>query len=74
MNASQVCVMWTCWGMILKRKGAQNKVVRLVVDGKQRIVANQCTIVTLSFLVSNERLGFRHAARSRNNRSAHLLT
>lgn len=65
MNASQVCVLWTWWGMILKGKGAQNKVVRLVVDGEQRIVANQCTIVTLSFLVSNERLGFSHAARSR---------
>ena len=47
--SSQVCVIWTCWGMVQKGRGAQNKVVRLVVDGKQRIVANQYSISLCHF-------------------------
>ncbi|CAE7302405.1 unnamed protein product [Symbiodinium necroappetens] len=50
----RVCAMWTCAGMVQRGRGACNKVVKLVVDGKQQIVSNDYTILTLSFLVPSE--------------------
>ena len=50
----QVCVIWTCAGMLLKAQSGQKKVLKLVVDGKQSIVANSYTVVTLSFLVHGQ--------------------
>ena len=42
--------------MVARIFGAENKIVRLVVDGKQKVLANEYTIVTLGFLVSSESL------------------
>ena len=47
-------MVWSARGMLERAKSAENKVVKLVVDGKQTAVANQYTVLTLSFLISNE--------------------
>ena len=54
VNADCVCIAFTCPGMIARGSGAANKVVKLAVDGKQKVVSNGYTIVTVSFLVPNE--------------------
>ena len=51
-----VCVMWTCPGMLRRACAAQGKVVKLAVDGKQKVLSNEYTVLTLSFLASNESL------------------
>lgn len=49
-----VCILWTCKGMLRRAKGARRKVVKLVVDGKQKILSNEYTVVTVGFVVSNK--------------------
>lgn len=51
VNDQRVCVAFTCPGMIRRACSAENKVIKLAVDGKQKILSNNYTIVTLSFLV-----------------------
>lgn len=50
----RVCIAFTCPGMIARARGAANLGIKLAVDGKQKILANEFTIVTLSFLVPSE--------------------
>ncbi|CAJ1458910.1 unnamed protein product [Effrenium voratum] len=52
-EADRICVMWTCPGMLRHAQALQEKVVKLAVDAKQKVVANEYGIVTLSFLVSS---------------------
>ncbi|CAJ1345601.1 unnamed protein product [Effrenium voratum] len=52
-EADRICVMWTCPGMLRHAQALQEKVVKLSVDAKQKVVANEYGIVTLSFLVSS---------------------
>ena len=52
-EADRICVMWTCPGMLRHAQALQEKVVKLALDAKQKVVANECGIVTLSFLVSS---------------------
>ena len=54
VEADRVCVVFTCPGMVSRGSGATNKAVKLAVDGKQKVLSNDYTIVTLSFLVPNE--------------------
>lgn len=54
VDADRVCIVFTCPGMIARGSGAANKAVKLAVDGKQKVVSNEYTIVTVSFLVPNE--------------------
>ena len=35
-SEDEICIIWTCRGMLCRAKGAQKKVVRLVVDGSKR--------------------------------------
>ena len=44
---------FTCPG-IARARAAENKVVKLAVDGKQKVVSNDCTTLTVSFLVPSE--------------------
>ena len=53
-NAERVCIVFTCPGMIRRARAAVNKVVKLAVDGKQKLVSNDYTIVTVSFLVPSQ--------------------
>ena len=53
-DAERVCIVFTCPGMIGRARAAVNKVVKLAVDGKQKLVSNEYTIVTVSFLVPNQ--------------------
>ena len=53
-SEERVCAIWTCAGMIQRAQAARNKVVKLVVDGKQKVLTNDYAIVTLSFLVPSE--------------------
>ena len=55
-QTDRVCVLWTSPGMVQCAKGAQNKVVKFVVDGKQNLLRNNYTIMTLSFYVTSQRL------------------
>ena len=52
-DEERVCVMWTCPGMLRRAQALKEKVVKLAVDAKQRVVSNEYGIVTLSFLVSS---------------------
>lgn len=54
VDAERVCIAFTCPGMIARARGAANLGIKLAVDGKQKILANEFTIVTLSFLVPSE--------------------
>lgn len=54
VDAERVCIAFTCPGMIARARGAANLSIKLAVDGKQKILANESTIVTLSFLVPSE--------------------
>ncbi|CAK9005086.1 Uncharacterized protein SCF082_LOCUS8446, partial [Durusdinium trenchii] len=45
-----VCVIWTCAGMLLKAQSGQKKVLKLVVDGKQSIVANSYTVANMTHI------------------------
>ena len=58
ISESQVFVPWSTAGMLKKATSVQHKVVKLVVDGKQNIVANQYSVVTLSFFKANENLSW----------------
>ncbi|CAK9097138.1 unnamed protein product [Durusdinium trenchii] len=52
-DEERVCVMWTCPGMLRRAQALKEKVLKLVVDAKQRVVVNEYGIVTLAFLVSS---------------------
>ena len=58
-------------GMIRRGKGAKNKVVKPVVDGKQKILANEYTIVTVGFVVSSAKVT---RAKVFKRKSAHVHT
>ena len=60
----RVCAIWTCPGMLSRAEAARNKVVKLAIDGKQKIVANNYSVLTLSFLVSSE-----HVTQTRDSRA-----
>ena len=49
-GSDRVCMMFTCPGMLRRAAAAQGKVVKLAVDGKQKILSNEYIILTLSFL------------------------
>ena len=66
VSEHQVCVVWTCPGMLKRAKAAENKLVKLVIDGKQKILVNECAILTLSFLVSSDKISRAKASRSRS--------
>ena len=53
IDAERVCIVWTCPGMLRRAQALKEKVLKLVVDAKQRVVPNEYGIVTLSFLVSS---------------------
>ena len=55
-DTERVCVLWTSPGMVQCAKGAQKKIVKLVVDGKQNVMRNHYTIMTLSFYVTSQKL------------------
>ena len=40
---------WTSRGMVERARHGQNHCLKLVLDGKQKLLANQYTVVTLSF-------------------------
>lgn len=71
VTEEEVCIIWTCKGMLRRGKGAQNKVVKLVVDGKQKILANEYTIVTVGFVVSSAKVT---RAKVFKRKSAHVHT
>ena len=48
---TRVCIIWTSRGMLQKIHGAKGKLLKILVDGKQKVVSNEYGIVTLSFLV-----------------------
>ena len=54
VDAERVCIAFSCPRMITRARGAANLGIELAVDGKQKILANEFTIVTLSFLVPSE--------------------
>ena len=56
ISTNQVCVIWTSSGMLQRATAAQNKLVKFVVDGKQKVLANEYAIMTLSFLVSSDQI------------------
>eukprot|EP00438_Fugacium_kawagutii_P009631 Skav214980 [mRNA] locus=scaffold508:78764:83263:- [translate_table: standard] len=56
VKENEVVIAWTCKGMLRRAKGAQQKVVKLIVDGKQKILANEYTVVTVGFVVSNQKV------------------
>ena len=62
-GSDRVCMMFTCPGMLRRAAAAQGKVVKLAVDGKQKILSNEYIILTLSFLVSNDVLSKTWAGR-----------
>ena len=66
VSEDQVCILWTCPGMLKRAKAAQNKLVKLVIDGKQKILSNEYAILTLSFLVSSDKIARTKAGRSRS--------
>ena len=71
----RVCVVFTCKGMIIRASGVQKKVVKLAVDGKQQVVANDYTILTLSFLVPNKMVALtRDARRQVRTKKAHTCS
>ncbi|CAE6960638.1 RPL15 [Symbiodinium sp. CCMP2592] len=53
VSEQRVCVIWTSRGMLERAKHGQNHNLKLVVDGKQKLLANQYSVVTVSFLVPN---------------------
>ena len=65
ISETQLFVAWSTPGMLERAKSAKNKVVKFVVDGKQKIVANDYTVVTLSFMISSEKVS-RPTVRHRN--------
>ena len=70
----RVCVVFTCRGMVSRARAAQNKVIKLAVDGKQKIIANDYTILTLSFLVPSETVALTRQARRAVRSKAHTCT
>ena len=65
VEADRVCIIFTCPGMVSRGSGATNKAVKLAVDGKQKVLSNDYTIVTVSFLVPNETVAARRDAKKR---------
>lgn len=49
IEAERVCIVFTCPEMLDRAKAAENKFIKLVLDGKQKVVTNDYTIVTVSF-------------------------
>ena len=70
----RVCVVFTCRGMIARGRAAQNKVIKLAVDGKQKIIANDYTILTLSFLVPSATVALTRQAKRNVRSKAHTCT
>ncbi len=52
----RVCVIWSCRGMLEKLRAAKGKALKLVVDGKQRVLTHSYKIVTLSFVVRKDQV------------------
>ena len=73
VREDQVCIVWTCAGMLLKAQSGQNKILKLVVDGKQNVVANSYTVVTLAFLVHGQTASKTWAS-TRRNKSVDCFT
>ena len=75
VDNNRVCVVFTCPGMIARARAAENKVIKLAVDGKQKILSNEYTIVTLSFLVPSTAITLTRSTPQRNARvKAHTCT
>ena len=53
ISEERVCVIWTSRGMVERARHGQKHCLKLVVDGKQKLLVNQYSVVTLSFLVPN---------------------
>ena len=70
----RVCAIWTCPGMLKRAEAARNKVVKLAIDGKQKLVANNYTVLTLSFLVSSEHVTQTRDSRLRVSSRPHVHT
>jgi len=72
----RVCAIWTCPGMLSRAEAARNKVVKLAVDGKQKILCNNYSVLTLSFLVSSEYVTQTRDSRARvsSRPKVHTLT
>ncbi|CAE7471918.1 Usp36 [Symbiodinium sp. CCMP2592] len=75
-NEERVCVAWTCPGMLRRARAAQGKVIKLAIDGKQGILINDYTVVTVSFLVCSEQVRptRQGGARTGSRQNAHTLT
>ncbi|CAE7236065.1 RPL15 [Symbiodinium sp. CCMP2592] len=75
-NEERVCVAWTCPGMLRRARAAQGKVIKLAIDGKQSILINDYTVVTVSFLVCSEQVRptRQGGARTGSRQNAHTLT
>ena len=60
--------------MLKRAEAARNKVVKLAIDGKQKLVANNYTVLTLSFLVSSEHVTQTRDSRLRVSSRPHVHT
>jgi len=56
ITSTRVCVCWSTLGMLRTIDRDHSPVLTLVVDGKQRVVSNTYTIVTLAIMVRGQRL------------------
>ena len=74
ISDTQVFVAWSTRGMLERAKSAENKVVKFVVDGKQKVAANQYTVLTLSFLISNEKISRPRSKRASVTEEVHCST
>lgn len=68
IEAERVCIVFTCPGMLDRAKAAESKFIKLVVDGKQKVVTNDYTIITVSFLVPSESAVQTRGAAKRSSR------
>ena len=48
VEADHVCIVFTCPGMMTRVRGATDLVIKLVVDGKQKVVANEYTMTIIN--------------------------
>ena len=65
VEAERVCIVFTCPGMLDRARAAESKFIKLVVDGKQKIVTND---YTMSFLVPSEAAVQTRGAAKRSSR------
>ena len=65
VEAERVCIVVTCPGMLDRARAAESKFIKLVVDGKQKIVTND---YTMSFLVPSEAAVQTRGAAKRSSR------